>query len=96
MHLKGIEKLREKLPDYPGNRIGLIPLRGLIATLLGYVFLIFLDVSPRLFNDIALLVIIEPYLPFMGSVFVGGVGLLSVKRIWDLRDERKAKYGDLA
>ncbi|MFW9817651.1 MAG: hypothetical protein ACFFEW_17150, partial [Candidatus Thorarchaeota archaeon] len=69
MQLKGIEKLREKLPDYPGNRIRIIPLRGLITTLLGYGFLIFLDVSPRIFNDIGYLGIVEPYLPFIGSVF---------------------------
>jgi len=96
MHLNGIEKLREKLPDYPGNRIGIIPLRGFIGTILGYFFMIFLDVSPRVFIDIPFLSTIEPYLPFIGTIIVGGIGLLLIRRIWDLRDERKLEYGDLA
>jgi len=96
MHLNGIEKLREKLPDYPGNRIGIIPLRGFIGTILGYFFMIFLDVSPRVFIDIPFLSTIEPYLPFIGTIIVGGIGLLLIRRIWDLRDKRKLEYGHLA
>jgi protein-S-isoprenylcysteine O-methyltransferase Ste14 len=96
MHLKGIEKLREKLPDYPGNRIGIILLRGFFGMILGYAFMIFLDVVARILPDVAFLASIEPYLPFFSSIIVGGIGILLIRRIWDLRDERKREYGDLA
>ncbi|MFX0055555.1 MAG: methyltransferase family protein [Promethearchaeota archaeon] len=96
MHLKGIEKLREKLPDYPGNRIGFILLKGFFGMILGYSIMIFLDIVARILPDIAFLGSIEPYLPFVGSAIVGGVGILLIRRIWDLRDERKREYGDLA
>ncbi|MFW9890529.1 MAG: hypothetical protein ACFFER_20335, partial [Candidatus Thorarchaeota archaeon] len=96
MHLKGIEKLREKLPDYPGNRIGIILLRGFFGMILGYSFMIFLDIVSRILPDVAFLASIEPYLPFVGSVIVGGIGILLIRRIWDLRDERKREYGNLA
>ncbi|MFW9913222.1 MAG: methyltransferase family protein [Candidatus Thorarchaeota archaeon] len=96
MHLKGIEKLREKLPDYPGNRIGIILLRGFFGMILGYSFMIFLDIVARILPDAAFLASIEPYLPFIGSVIVGGIGILLIRRIWDLRDERKREYRNLA
>ena len=96
MHLKGIEKLREKLPDYPGNRIGIILLRGFFGMILGYSFMIFLDIVARILPDVTFLASIEPYLPFIDSVIVGGIGILLIRRIWDLRDERKREYGHLA
>ncbi len=46
MQIRGMDKIREKLPDYPGRRIALLPLRGLVVAVLGYAFLITMDVVP--------------------------------------------------
>ena len=96
MHLKGMEKLREKLPDYPGNRIGLFPLRGLLVAILGYGFLIILDVLPRIFSGILLLGIIEPFMPILGSLFIATLGFWLIGEVWSKRDSMKAEHGDRA
>jgi len=96
MKLKGIEKLREKLPDYPGKKIGLLPLRGLVAAILTYFFLIFIDILPRLFPDITLLVILEPVLPVIGSLFMGALAVWLISIVWTMREKMKEEFGDLA
>ena len=96
MKLKGFDKLREKVPGYPGKKIALIPLRGLVAAILAYSFLIFLDILPRLFPDNALLVLLEPILPVLGSFLVGALAVWLIAIIWIRREPMKAEYGDLA
>jgi len=96
MQIRGMDKIREKLPDYPGRRIALLPLRGLVAAVLGYAFLITMDVVPRIFSDIVLLVSIEPYIPFLGSIIIATLGLWLLGRLWNQRDKMKAEYGGLA
>lgn len=64
--------------------------------IVGYSLMIFLDIIARILPDVTFLASIEPYLPFVGSVIVGGIGILLIRRIWDLRDERKREYGNLA
>jgi protein-S-isoprenylcysteine O-methyltransferase Ste14 len=96
LKLKGIEKLREKLPAYPGKRIALLPLGAAVVSLLGYLFLIFLDVLPRSFSDIEALVTIEPYLPILGSLLIMALGYMLIGQVWDARERMKAKLGDLA
>jgi len=80
MHLKGIDKLREKLPDYPGNRIAILPLRGLLASVIGYLLLIVLDIIPRMLPDIEILVVIEPFIPIFGSLFIAAIAYLMIGR----------------
>jgi len=96
MHLKGMDKLRSKLPDYPGKRIFLLPLRGLIAAVLGYCFLIFIDLLPRLLPDITILTLMEPMLPILGTLFIGTLALQLIAMLWKRRDQMKQEYGDLA
>ena len=96
MKLKGMDKLREKLPAYPSRRIFLLPLKGLFVGFLGYCILILLDVIPRLFSSIEILVTIEPFLPVLGSLLVFVLAHILIGRLWMKRDEMKAKYGDLA
>lgn len=96
MQLKGLDQLREKLPNYPGKRIVFLPLRGIVAAVVAYMFLIVLDVLPRLFGDVAGLVIIEPFLPFIGSVFIGWLSFWLIGRVWNQREKLKAEYGNLA
>ncbi|MHA2380888.1 MAG: methyltransferase family protein [Candidatus Thorarchaeota archaeon] len=96
MKLKGTEKLREKLPAYPGNRIALLPLGAAVVSLLAYLFLVFLDVLPRSFSDIDALAMIEPYLPLLGSLLITALAYTLIGQLWSARERMKAKLGDLA
>lgn len=96
MHLKGIEKLREKLPAYPGRRLGLIVLPGLFGVIFAYIFMIVLDILPRIFSDISLLTLLEPYLPIIGNIIVGAIALGLIGRVWSQREKMKMKLGNLA
>ncbi len=96
MKLKGTEKLREKLPAYPGNRIALFPLGAAVVSLLAYLFLIFLDVLPRTFRDIDALAMVEPYLPILGSLLIAALAYVLIGQLWNARERMKAELGDLA
>ncbi|MHA2152436.1 MAG: methyltransferase family protein [Candidatus Thorarchaeota archaeon] len=94
--MKGIDKLREKLPAYPGKKIALLPLRGLLGSVIAYVFIIILSITPRVLSEITLLSVFEPYLPLLGGILVAIVGLRLVWSLWNQRDEMKELHGDLA
>lgn len=96
MQMKGMEKLHEKLPDYPGKRILLLPLRGTVVSLLGCVTLIFLDILPRLFYGVEVLVWIEPFIPILGSLAIASLGFWMIGLLWRKRESMKEKYGKLA
>jgi protein-S-isoprenylcysteine O-methyltransferase Ste14 len=96
VYLKGLDKIREKLPGYPGKKLAILPLTGIIVGTLGYIFLIVIDLLPRLYNDIWLLVTIEPYLPVIGSFFIAWLALYLIWGLWNKRDEMKQLYGELA
>jgi protein-S-isoprenylcysteine O-methyltransferase Ste14 len=96
LHLKGIDKLREKLPAYPGKRIGILPLRGAFVALLSYIFLIILSIIPRVFTDITVLVFVEPILPLIGSMFIAALALWLIWGLWNMRDEMTELHGSLA
>jgi protein-S-isoprenylcysteine O-methyltransferase Ste14 len=93
MKLKGTEKLREKLPDYPGRKIFLIPLEALVAAILAYAFLIILDILPRLYSGITILGVLEPALPLVGSAIIATIAIWLIGTVWSKRDYMKAKFG---
>ncbi|MFX0108632.1 MAG: methyltransferase family protein [Candidatus Hodarchaeota archaeon] len=96
MKLKGIEKLREKLPGYPGRRIGILPLSAAFVSLWGYLFLIFLDLLPRFFSGIAFLITVEPFLPLLGSLLIMILAFALIGQLWSARERMKVEYGELA
>lgn len=96
MQFKGLDKLHEKLPNYPGKRIALFPLIGIVTSLLGYGFLIALDILPRVYSSVEVLVAIEPYISILGSLFLATIAFLLIGTLWSKRDSMKEKYGDLA
>jgi protein-S-isoprenylcysteine O-methyltransferase Ste14 len=96
LKVKGIDKLREKLPAYPGKKIALLPLRGLLGSVIAYAFIIILSITPRVLSEITLLSVFEPYLPLLGGILVAIVGLRLVWSLWNQRDEMKELHGDLA
>lgn len=96
MQLKGLDKLREKLPAYPGKKIAILPLTAMVGGFLVYIFLIILDIIPRVFSDIAFLVLIEPFVPLLGSIFVATLALRLIWSMWNKRDQMKELHGELA
>jgi protein-S-isoprenylcysteine O-methyltransferase Ste14 len=96
MHLPGLDKLREKLPGYPGNRIAILPLVAIMGGLLAYCFLIIMDIIPRVFGHIEILVLIEPLTPMLGSIIIAALGLWMIWGVWDKREQMKEQYGNLA
>ncbi|NHI89417.1 MAG: isoprenylcysteine carboxylmethyltransferase family protein [Candidatus Thorarchaeota archaeon] len=95
MKIKGFDKVREKLPAYAGTRIAVLPLRGALAALLAYVFLVSISILPRMFSSITLLVVLEPFLPMLGALFIAALGLWLIWGVWNKRDQMKKKYGNL-
>jgi protein-S-isoprenylcysteine O-methyltransferase Ste14 len=96
MQFKGMDKLREKLPDYPGKRIFMFPLVGLISALIGYVFLIVVDILPRAFSGVEFLVFLEPFIPLLGTLFLGTLSFWIIGLLWSKRESMKNRYGSLA
>ncbi|MHA2603182.1 MAG: methyltransferase family protein [Candidatus Thorarchaeota archaeon SMTZ1-83] len=96
MKLKGIDKLREKLPGYPGKRIAVLPAIALLAFLLGLAFMLTMDTISRLMPGAPLLAELEPLLPVIGSVICVGTGILLVRLVWTKREKSKAELGELA
>jgi protein-S-isoprenylcysteine O-methyltransferase Ste14 len=96
MEFKGMDKLREKLPNYAGKKIYIFPLVGIVAALLGYCLLILFDLMPRLFSGVELLAAIEPFMPLLGTLLLGSFGFWVIGLLWRRRDSMKEKYGNLA
>ncbi|MFW9964868.1 MAG: methyltransferase family protein [Candidatus Sifarchaeia archaeon] len=96
LHLKGIDKLREKLPAYPGKKIAILPLIAMTVGVLTFAVLIILDIIPRVFSDIAFLVAIEPFVPLLSSCFVAALALWLIWSVWNKRERMKEKHGPLA
>lgn len=96
LYIKGMDKLREKLPAYPGKRLAILPLRAFLTGILAYAFLIILVITPRFFPGNDLLTALEPVLPLLGSVIVATCALWLIWGLWNKRIEMKEQHGDLA
>jgi len=59
-----------------------------------YLFLITLDILPRLFPDIFILFILEPVIPLLGSLTIVAIASWLLSKLWSKRDEMKSKFGD--
>ncbi|MHA2014853.1 MAG: methyltransferase family protein, partial [Candidatus Thorarchaeota archaeon] len=92
MKLRGIERLREKLPEYSGWRLLLLPLRGVGAWVIGLFFMVFLDILPRAYR-LPFLVLVEPLLPLIGSALCMCIGVLLVRGFWLNRDRWLRELG---
>jgi protein-S-isoprenylcysteine O-methyltransferase Ste14 len=96
LQLKGIDKLREKLPAYPGRKIAILPLAAAVIGLLAFIFLIALDIIPRMFGDIVILVLIEPFIPILGSISIASLALWLIWGLWNKRNQMKEIHGNFA
>ena len=94
--IKGMEKLREKLPGYPRRKLGLIGTLMFFTLVAGFVFQLFLDIAPRLFPDTPILVQLEPAMPIIAGIIIASMSLTLINSLWRNKESMKAKHGDLA
>ncbi len=93
---KGIEKLREKLPDYQGSKIYLFVLLVIVTVGCSILFQLIFDSISRLFPGIVVLQFFEPITPILGSVIILVLGFLNVYTVWRNKDRYKTKYKEKA
>jgi len=91
--MKGLEKLKEKLPDYQGKKLRLFMVLAFSCFIISLVFQLIMDSLPRIFPDIAILQLIAPLTPIIGSLLVVIIGLTIVRSFWKIRDKYISKYG---
>ncbi len=94
--MKGIEKLKEKLPDYQGKSIIKFIIIVIIVFLSSIVFQLIMDSLPRIFIESNVLQILEPLTPMFGSLIILIVGFLLVYSFWRKRDKYLNKNRKLA
>nr|MDO8079261.1 isoprenylcysteine carboxylmethyltransferase family protein [Candidatus Freyarchaeota archaeon] len=87
MPIKGADKLLEKLPGYTGSRFVLIPLIVFLSFFSGLFLMVFLDVLPRMLPGVDILRVLEPILPFVGTILCGITGFLLIYNVWHKREK---------
>ncbi len=94
--MRGLEKLREKLPKYKGRRIALIPILFIVSVTVGVCIQILFDVASRMLPTIPLMFDLEPVLPILGSCVVSAMGLILISGLWRNKKALKERLGNLA
>jgi protein-S-isoprenylcysteine O-methyltransferase Ste14 len=94
--MKGIEELRNKLPNYQGGKIGLFVILAFFILVSSIMFQLLMDSLPRLFRSVEILQIIAPFTPIIGSLIIISIGFLVVCRFWRIRDKHLSKFGEKA
>ncbi|MHA1768987.1 MAG: methyltransferase family protein [Candidatus Thorarchaeota archaeon] len=94
--MKGLNKVREKLPGFSGPRIAVLPISALIAIATGLLFIVAVDVIPRRLAGNLFLQSMEPIMPILAGVVLSGVALTLVTGLWRKRDAMLQEYGKLA
>ena len=91
--MKGLDKLKEKLPDYQGKKLLIFMVMAFSSFIISIVFQLIMDSLPRIFPDIAILQLIAPLTPIIGSLLVLFIGLMIVRSFWNIRDKYISNYG---
>jgi len=94
--MKGMDKLREKLPDYRGKRIYRFIVIGFIVFFCSLILQLLLDSLPRLFLHLTFLQILSPLTPIIGSLLLVIFGFLIISNFWRIRDKQLIKFGERA
>ncbi|MEJ2249688.1 MAG: methyltransferase [Candidatus Lokiarchaeota archaeon] len=92
MKLKGIDKFREKLPDYKGIKFAIIPITVIISICISYLILILFYNLPILLNS-SIPNSIGFLFPIFGVMLVEIIALILVYQMWYWKDYLKNKYG---
>ena len=85
--MKGLENLKERLPDYQGKGIFKFIIIVIITFLSSIVFQLIMDSIPRIFRDSYVLQILEPLTPIFGSLIILIIGFLLVYSFWRKREK---------
>ncbi|MHA1377065.1 MAG: methyltransferase family protein [Candidatus Helarchaeota archaeon] len=88
MYIKGLRKIREKLPRYQGKRIFLLLILALLSFLAGSAFIILIELLPKIFPTINIVVSTEPILPVLGPFICVILGYFFIFNVW----HKKEKY----
>jgi len=91
--MKGIDKLRKKLPDYQGKKIRIFAVIAIIVFVTSLMFQLVLDSLPRIFRSIDILQMIAPLTPIFGPLIIISIGFSVVRKFWRVRDKYLSKYG---
>ena len=94
--MKGLEKLKEKLPDYQGKRILIFLIVVFIVFLSSLTFQLIMDSLPRILRKVNILQVLEPLTPIFGSLIVLIIGFMLIYSFWRNRDKYLIKFGELA
>lgn len=96
MHLKGIDKLKEKIPKYLGWRAKGLGLMLLLAFVTALILMLFVDSLARIFPHVSFLVLVEPILPILGVLLCELIAFWLVWGVWHNRDRYVAELGEFA
>ena len=94
--MKGIDELRNKLPDYQGRKIRIFVAIAFVVFVSSLLFQLFLDSLPRIFRNIDILQVIAPLTPIIGPIIIISIGFSVVRKFWRIRDKYLSKYGKKA
>ncbi|MFB0561452.1 MAG: isoprenylcysteine carboxylmethyltransferase family protein, partial [Candidatus Lokiarchaeia archaeon] len=70
-----------------GRRLVLIPLIVFLSSLSGLFLMVFLDILPRMLPSVDILRVLEPILPFVGTILCGTTGFLLIYNVWHKREK---------
>jgi protein-S-isoprenylcysteine O-methyltransferase Ste14 len=94
--MKGLEKLREKLPDYQGKSLLKFMIVAIIVFFSSLTFQLIMDSIPRLFTEITFFQVLAPLTPIFGSIFVLIIGFSMVYSFWRNKDRYLVKFSEKA
>jgi protein-S-isoprenylcysteine O-methyltransferase Ste14 len=96
MEIKGIEKLREKVPILSGKKIFLLPLYALTISSLSILVMIKFDSIPSMAKSSGINPILLSFFPLIGELIVCTVGFVLAFQMWFWKDWLKRKYGQFS
>jgi len=82
MHIKGTEKLREKLPSYSGRKIIFISLIAISSITVGALLYVFMNLVRYFFPENEFIILIEPILPILFQMLLLSSGFFLVSTMW--------------
>ncbi len=91
--MKGLDKFREKIPAFSGNRILMLPAYFLLVIAAALSVLIAFDFLPAGHGVNPVLATLAPLL---GELIVGSLGFMLIFQMWHWRKKLKAKYKALS
>lgn len=94
--MKGLDKLKENLPDYQGTKIRKFLVVAFIVFMSSLLFQLMADSLPRFFRNIVILKILAPFFPILGSIIILSIGFTLVGSFWRARDKYLSEFGELA